>query len=131
MKHIMTGTTLALLLATSATAGPLDPLQAEIQAKVREAKKGVIVAVTDKGVVAAETAWLLSSQIIRDSNYAPLLLVLKQDAEREKALKTLALSEVMLPALIYYDRDGREVARVVGVLPSPTVKHASYRSNFN
>lgn len=123
MKRIMIGPALALFLSTSAAAGPPEPLRGEILAKAHDAKRGVIVAVTKPGEVAAETAWLLSAQVNRDSGYAPLLLVLGEP-ERERVLETLALPETVLPALIFYDRKGREINRVVGALPSQLIKQA-------
>jgi len=121
MKHTVVLSALILFYIANASAGPPDPIQKDILAHAHEAKSGVIVAVTDRGEVAADTAWLLSAQIKRDNNYAPLLLVLKPE-ERESALKTLKLSESSLPALIYYDRHGREISRVIGALPSRLIK---------
>jgi hypothetical protein len=98
MKH----TIFFSALIPKASAGPPDPIREGILAHAHEAKSGVIVAVTERGQVAADTAWLLSAQVKQDSSYAPLLLVLKPE-DREITLKTLKLLESSLPALIYYD----------------------------
>jgi DNA-directed RNA polymerase subunit H (RpoH/RPB5) len=128
MKRILIGTSIALFVAANAAAGPPDPLHQEILDSARNAKKGVIVAVTEPGEVAAETAWLLSAQVTRNADYAPLLLVLKPE-KREQMLKTLGLPETVLPALIFYDRKGREINRVVGALPSRLIKQARNHGN--
>lgn len=112
---------LVLFNVSNATAGQANPILENIVACAHKAKSGVIVAVTELGVVAADTAWLLSAQVNRDGRYAPLLLVLKPE-ERQSALKTLKLSEQSLPALIFYDRNGREISRVIGALPSASIK---------
>ncbi len=123
MKRILMVTTIAILLPASVAAGPPEPLRADILANAQGAKKGVIVAITGPGEVAAETAWLLSAQVTRDTGYAPLLVVLRPE-NREQVLKSLAMPETVLPALIFYDRNGREINRVVGALPSRLIKQA-------
>jgi DNA-directed RNA polymerase subunit H (RpoH/RPB5) len=128
MKHTVVFSALVLLYIAKASAGPPNTIREEILARTNEAKSGVIVAVTDRGEVAADTAWLLSAQVKGDNNYAPLLLVLKPE-ERESALETLKLSESSLPALIYYDRHGREISRVIGALPSHLIKQVRSSSS--
>ncbi len=121
MKHTIFFSALILFYTTTASAGPPDSIQTDILAHSHDAKNGVIVAVTDRGEVAADTAWLLVAQIKQNSSYAPLLLVLNPD-ERESALKALELTESSLPALIYYDRHGQEISRVIGALPTRLIK---------
>ena len=111
-----------LLGSAHAIAGPPEPLRSEILAKAQQARKGVIVAVTKPGPIAAETAWLLSAQVVGSDKHAPLLLVLNED--KEKLLQSLELHENALPALIYYDRSGREINRIIGALPSQLIKQA-------
>lgn len=123
MKRIAMITILTMFNVANAMAGPPDPVRESILARAHAAKKGVIVAVTERGDVAADTAWLLSAQVVRDDGYAPLLLAFKPE-ERENVLKTFKLTETALPALIYYDRRGREISRVVGALPSRLIKQA-------
>lgn len=112
-----------LFSSAHAIAGPPEPLRSEILAKAQHATKGVIVAVTKPGPIAAETAWLLSAQVVGSDKHAPLLLVLKPD-EKDKLLHSLNLHEAALPALIYYDRTGREINRIIGALPSQLIKQA-------
>jgi DNA-directed RNA polymerase subunit H (RpoH/RPB5) len=96
-------------------------MQKSILARAQEGRDGVIVAVTKRGNIAADTAWLLSAQVKQNDSYVPLLLVLKPD-ESESELKTFGLTETMLPALIYYDHNGREISRVIGVYPMANLK---------
>lgn len=112
-----------LLGSAHAIAGPPEPLRSEILAKAQHAEKGVIVAVTEPGAIAAETAWLLSAQVVGSNRQAPLLLVLKPE-DKDQVLKSLRLHETSLPALIFYDRSGREISRTIGALPSRLIKQA-------
>ena len=121
MKRTNIFSLLFLLGIANASAGPPDSLQQSILARAHEGKDGVIVAVTERGDIAADTAWLLAAQVKLNGNYAPLLLVLKSD-ESEGVLKTLGLAEKTLPALIYYDHNGREISRIIGVSPMASLK---------
>lgn len=112
--------------STTAITSATGPTAKELLARVQESKGKVILAVTDSGKVAADTAWLLSAQVNKDPSYTPVFVVLKPD-ERDSVLKTLKLSEGSLPALIYYNRQGSEVSRVIGALPSHLIKQV--RSN--
>lgn len=119
MKHTLIVSILAISSVAHATA--MANPQAEILAKAGEARKGVIVAVTDQGDIAADTAWLLSAQVQKNNDYAPLLVVLKPE-NREVVLKKLNLVGAVLPALIFYDRRGNEVSRVIGAYPVASLK---------
>jgi len=128
MKHTVLFVALTLFYVSTTSAGPPDAIQKDVLSRINGSQNGVIVAVTDRGEVAADTAWLLSAQIKQDSSYVPLLLVLKPE-ERESALKTLKLSEYSLPALIYYDSHAREISRVIGALPSRLIKQVRSSSS--
>jgi DNA-directed RNA polymerase subunit H (RpoH/RPB5) len=130
MKHTFIIFAFIMFHIANASAGPPNPIQADILARAQGAKAGAIVAVTDRGEVAADTAWLLSAQVKRDSSYAPLLVVLKPD-DRESTLKALNLVDASLPAIIYYDRHGREISRVIGALPSRLIKQVRSSSSGN
>lgn len=119
MKRTVIITALAIsgIAHANVMAGP----QEEILAKVADTRKGVIVAVTDRGTIAADTAWLLSAQVQKNNEYAPLLMVLKPE-DRDRVLSRLKLSDSALPALIFYDRKGREISRVIGAYPTASLK---------
>ena len=82
-------------------------------------KGGLIVAVTEPGAAAVNTAWLLSNQAI-DSRETPILLVLKPET-RTNTLNSLKLVAADLPALIFLDSNGKERVRVVGTAPAAKV----------
>ena len=121
MKRTIIFSTLFLLGMINASAGPPSTVRESILARAHEGKKGVVVAVTERGDIAADTAWLLAAQVKQNGNFAPLLLVLNPD-ESEGVLKTLGLAETTLPALIYYDHRGREISRAIGVYPMGSLK---------
>lgn len=78
--------------------------------------KGLVVAITEPGKIAADTAWLLSDQA-SEGRDAPVLLVLN-DEKRDNLLKSLSLKTNELPALVYLDSNGKERSRVVRVIPT-------------
>lgn len=123
MKHTIIFSTLISMITANAYAVSIssNQIRDNIAVHSHAAKSGVIVAVTERGAVAADTAWLLSKQVKPDNGYTPMLLALKPD-EKEVTLKTLHLAENELPALIFYDGHGQEINRIVGVLPTNTVK---------
>jgi hypothetical protein len=117
MKRTIIYAALSLTFAASVMAGEEDAsLQSQIATRAYLSKNGVIVGVSEQGVDATNTAWLVSNQLQQYPNYSPMLVVL-QDDERESTLKSLHLSASQLPALIYFDKNGHEAARVVGTLP--------------
>ncbi|HEY8095524.1 MAG TPA: hypothetical protein VIE65_05450, partial [Methylobacter sp.] len=61
--------------------------------------KVLVVAVTEPGVVASDTAWLLSNQAL-DGREIPILMVLKPET-RVSTLNSLKLTASDLPALIF------------------------------
>lgn len=119
MKHMLMISALAIsgIAHAKVLAGPQD----EVLSRANDTGRGVIVAVTERGTIAADTAWLLSAQVYKSREYAPLLLVLKP-ADREETLKKYKLVDSALPALIFYDRKGREISRVVGAYPTASLK---------
>lgn len=121
MLKIMMMVTMILYGIAYATAGPPDTLHEKILSIARQEHKGVILAVTERGEVAAETAWLLSAQVIGSKSHTPFLLALMPE-EKMRVLAELGLRERSLPALIYYDHSGREVSRIIGVMPSRNIK---------
>ncbi len=121
MKRIAILASLILFHTPHAVAGPPASLQQNILASAHKARNGVIVAVSEQGNIAADTAWLLAAQVNRDSSYVPFLLTFKPE-ERQEVLKTLRLTEASLPALIYYNHEGKEISRIIGALPTPSIK---------
>ena len=116
MKRTTLAVSLSLLFATSAFAGDFDTLSS-IMSKAQASNKGVIVAVTENGEVATSTASLVSNQAQQNTEFAPLMMVLKP-AGRVGTLTLLGLQAAELPALIYFDKNGAEINRVVSVAPA-------------
>lgn len=118
MKRILTILTLSLAVGGQANADTLsNNLQSTIRSKAFASKRGVIVALAEPGSGAAETAWLLSQQTQPGSGYAPYLLVIGAE-RREQVYRELKLPENSLPALLIFNRQGREVSRITGVRPT-------------
>lgn len=124
MKKFLTTTSIAILLSSYAYAGSTESIQKQVLTKASQSQQGVILAVTERGQVAQDTAWLLAHQLERDKGYAPLFIALN-DKERKSTLKDLHLENSSLPALIFFDKHGHEVNRVIGALP---VKHHKIQS---
>jgi hypothetical protein len=117
MKLILTILTLILVIGSQADAETSsNNLQSNIRNKASASMRGVIVALAEPGSDAAETAWLLSQQTQPGSGYAPYLLVVG-DGQRKQVYRELKLPESSSPALLIFDRQGREVSRITGVRP--------------
>jgi len=127
MKSIKTIAFCTMLVIgnTNAAAGPPNQIRHDILTHAHAAKSGVIVAVTERGNMAEEAAWLLSAQVVRDNSYAPLLVVLDH-GNRSQVFNSLKLRENSLPALIFYNRKGGEISRVIGTLPSSSIKQVPH-----
>jgi hypothetical protein len=118
MKRILTTLTLSLAIGGQAGADtPGNNLQSNIRSKASASKRGVIVALAEPGREAADTAWLLAQQTQPGSGYAPYLLVVG-DEQRKQVYRELKLPESSSPALLIFDRQGREVSRITGVRPA-------------
>lgn len=112
----------AVLAVTSLTAIAEDPavnsdFKNSVMTKAAESQKGVIVVISDRGDVAVDAAYLLSAQLKQNPGFVPLLVV----PEREKLevyMKTLALSRESLPAVIFFNKSGKELGRVIGAQPT-------------
>lgn len=115
MKRNPLFATLPLLFAVTANAG--EPVSTSYDPQLHN--KGLVVAVTESGPVAADTAWLLSNQVT-DGHDTPILLVLNPES-RTKTLNGLQLEAENLPALIFLNSNGNEVSRVVGAAPASKV----------
>ena len=119
MKRSTIFAALSLIFVANAMAGETDAvnLNSQIASHAVQSKGGLVVAVTERGEVAADTAWLLSNQIQGSDGYVPILPVLKPE-DRIETLKSLKLDASALPALIFLDFNGNELNRVVAVAPS-------------
>lgn len=120
MKRILMALNTVFLL-TSLTAAAEDSLapanlQRSLQDKAAESEKGVVMVLSGRGDVAADAAFLLVSQLKENPGYAPMLLIAEQ-GKLQGYLKTLAMSPESLPAVVFFDKSGRERNRVIAAQP--------------
>jgi hypothetical protein len=124
MKRSTIFAALSLVFVTNAMAGETGTvtLDDQITSHADINKQSLVVAVTEPGASAVDTAWLLSSQVQGSRADTPILLVLQPET-RDETLKFLKLSAPELPALIYLDSNGNQLNRVVKAAPSIKVLH--------
>ncbi len=110
-----------LLLSTILAAGaftvyakssPTFDIHTSVVSKAAQSEKGVILVLTERGDISAEDAYLLLAQINQNQGYAPLFLAVEDD--KIVGYKTaLSLPDASLPAVIFFSKSGKEIARVV------------------
>ena len=99
-------------LTVFAKNSPTFDIHTSVVSKAAESEKGVIMVFTERGNVAAEAAYLLLAQTRQNEGYAPLLLAVEN--EKMAGYKAaLGLPNSALPAVIFFNKSGKEVARVV------------------
>ena len=116
--------TLLMLASLSIMAEPAAELHIKVVSKASERDKGVIVVLTERGDIAVQAAYLLSAQLEQNSGYKPLLIA----AEKDKLIgymNALSLSKTSLPAVIFFDKTGKELNRVISVKPATEMKLSS------
>ncbi len=107
-------------LTVIAKTSPTFDIHTSVVTKAAESTKGVIMVLTERGPVAAQAAYMLATQIKQNEGYLPLLMV----ADKEKVsgyMSALSLPAASLPAMIFFDKSGKELGRVVATKPS-TIK---------
>lgn len=111
-----------VLVMTSLTASAEDTLEmkdfkSNVMAKAAGSGKGVIVVLTERGAVAVDAAYLLASQLDQNPGFKPLFMA--EEKERlDGYMKTLSLPNGSLPAVIFFNKSGKELGRVVSALPA-------------
>lgn len=115
---------LMILGSLSAIADPVTDLEASITSKAAESEKGVIVVLTGRGDVAVQAAYMLSAQLEQNTGFKPLLIAVEKD-KLITYMNALSLSKSTLPAVIFYDKTGKELNRVVTVKPATEIKLSS------
>lgn len=95
-----------------AKTSPTFDIHTSVVSKAAQSEKGVIMVFTERGNVAAEAAYLLLAQTKQNEGYAPLLLAVEN--EKMAGYKAaLGLPNSALPAVIFFNKSGKEIARVV------------------
>jgi hypothetical protein len=109
-------------LTVFAKSSPTFDIHTSVISKAAQSEKGVILVLTERGQIAAEAAYLLLAQVKQNEGYAPLFLAV--DNDKIAGYKTaLNLPEASLPAVIFFSKSGKEIARVVSA-KSAMVKYA-------
>jgi len=106
-------------LTVFAKSSPTFDIHTNVIMKAAQSEKGVIMVLTERGNVAAEAAYLLLAQVKQNEGYAPLLLTVEKD--KVDGYKTaLGLPSASLPAVIFFNKSGKEVVRVVAAKSAMT-----------
>ena len=119
MKPFFVGLTAVVALTSLAVTAKVNSegndFRSDLMAKADQSQKGVIVMLSERGKIAADAAYLLAEQTRQNPGFAPLLIAPEQD-KMPSYKKTLALKDESLPALIFFDKSGKELNRVTGTL---------------
>lgn len=99
-------------LTVFAKSSPTFDIHTSVISKAAQSEKGVILVLTERGDIAAEAAYLLLAQIKQNAGYSPLLLAV-ESSKIEGYKEALNLPEASLPAVIFFSKSGKELARVV------------------
>lgn len=96
-----------------------DDLRASVLAKAGVSRNGVIMALSPSGDVAAHAALLLANQMPHNSGFEPLLMVAENN-RLQGYLDEFKLSSSDLPALVFFNKSGKEIGRVVATQTTMT-----------
>ena len=96
-----------------------DVLHKAVLHKAESSEKGVIVMLSARGDNAADATMLLLHQLKQNAGFAPMMLT-PEKAQLTEYLTELSLSDSDLPAVIFYNKLGKEMSRVVAVKPVST-----------
>jgi len=106
-------------LTVFAKSSPTFDIHTNVITKAAQSEKGVIMVLTERGNVAAEAAYLLLAQIKQNEGYAPLLLAVEKD-KINGYRAALGLPNTALPAVIFFNKSGKELVRVVAAKSAMT-----------
>ncbi|MFZ3086648.1 MAG: hypothetical protein WA123_01130 [Methylotenera sp.] len=99
-------------LTVFAKTSPTFDIHTNVISKVAQSEKGVILVLTERGDIAAEAAYLLLAQVKQNEGYEPLLLAVESDKVAGYR-SALGLPNASLPAVIFFNKSGKEIVRVV------------------
>ena len=106
-------------LTVFAKTSPTFDIHTSVISKAAQSEKGVILVLTGRGAIAAYAAYMLSMQIKQNEGFAPLLMAV-EDEKLAGYMTALALPAASLPAVIFFNKSGKELGRVVAVKPVVT-----------
>lgn len=117
---LLVGAALSLAaLTVFANTSPRFDIHTHVISKAAKSENGVILVLSNRGPVAAEAAYLLLAQTQQNQGYAPLLMAI-EDQKITGYMAALALPDASLPAVIFFNKAGTEMARVVSVNTATT-----------
>lgn len=99
-------------LTVFAKNSPTFDIHTSVISKAAQSEKGVILVLTERGDIAAEAAYLLLAQIQQNEGFAPLLMAVENDKVAGYT-SALGLPDSSLPAVIFFNKSGKEIVRVV------------------
>jgi spermidine/putrescine-binding protein len=99
-------------LTVFAKTSPTFDIHTNVISKAAQSEKGVILVLTERGDIAAEAAYLLLAQVKQNEGYEPLLLAVESDKVAGYR-SALGLPNASLPAVIFFNKSGKEIVRVV------------------
>lgn len=99
-------------LTVFAKTSPTFDIHTSVITKAAQSEKGVILVLTERGPVAAEAAYMLLAQLKQNEGFAPLLIAV-DESKVAGYMSALALPTASLPAVIFFDKSGKELGRVV------------------
>lgn len=91
---------------------PVADIHASVVSKAAQSKNGVILVLTKRGPIAAQAAYLLLAQIKQNEGFVPLFMAVEDDMSSDY-MQALSLPDESLPAVIFFNKSGRELVRVV------------------
>ncbi|MGZ8258108.1 MAG: hypothetical protein ACXWTR_02915 [Methylotenera sp.] len=110
---LLVSTVLAVgALTVFAKTSPTFDIHTSVISKAAQSEKGVILVLTERGDIAAEAAYLLLAQIKQNEGFAPLLMAVEDDKVAGYT-SALGLPSSSLPAVIFFNKSGKEIVRVV------------------
>jgi len=117
---LFVSTILALgALTVFAKNSPTFDIHTSVISKAVQSENGVILVLTERGDIAAEAAYLLLAQTKQNEGYAPLLMAVEND--KVAGYKSaLGLPHASLPAVIFFNKSGKEIVRVVAAKSAMT-----------
>lgn len=117
---LLVGAALSLAaLTVFANTSPTFDIHTHVILKAAQSEQGVILVLTKRGPAAAEAAYLLLAQTQQNQGYSPLLMAI-DDQKITAYMAALALPDASLPAVIFFNKAGTELARVVSVNTAST-----------
>lgn len=99
-------------LTVFAKTSPTFDIHTSVISKAAQSEKGVILVLTERGPIAAEAAYMLLAQFKQNEGFAPLLMAV-DESKVAGYMSALALPTASLPAVIFFDKSGKELGRVV------------------